>query len=395
MNIAKFFLSLSIFSSITLSILVQNVFAQVEEEAPPSMVNSGNPDTSEEPPTLAKPLGNSETKLGDASEDSMPMATRAPVSAPPSESPTETATPLPQSSAEQAQSKSSDILELHALLSEKIYRTKNTPENRIKYIEALERRVGPLCMPHLTRDLIYTGMSKTEECSDWIEKILDLDPENPSAICARDGIDSRSCRTAYSKVQVGTYDPTEYINSSDPMEAVEAKIAVSRNASEISTIEAQLEKLTFERPKGDQVEILREKRKVLYNQLLALACTSIRLSITTSSTPPGEPGSSKKNLIISDAELESFGIPSTTLNNPGPAARYTIHKRLLIPRCDRAIKLALNAFPELPSPLCQKFGYYSPQCVEAKRAEKSAKRTELKKQGTDLPAPKDPDIGRF
>jgi len=90
-----------------------------------------------------------------------------------------------------------EYLQIKALMADNAYSMVQTSDTKSDVISALEDYLNHMCLRDLPRTLQYDGSPSSETCLNLIDKMLGLDSENPSAICARDGIDSSSCRSAY------------------------------------------------------------------------------------------------------------------------------------------------------------------------------------------------------
>ena len=290
-----------------------------------------------------------------------------------------------------------EVLELQAMLAESAFLRKKTIDARADLINIYESMIGRVCMPDLTVSLAYDGHSTWKQCTDLIDKVLDLDPLNPTASCARDGIDSKSCRVAYASVKFDVYSPSDvsYSSSGDPKLDLEAKLTESKNEPVISKLDSELMDSTYPRLNtADPVRVA--KVRALFSRLLALSCTGVRLKLESAAAAFSAPGfgSPKQKAdsdgILGEASIPDLGAPpigrdasAASAPNQMPEDAKAINfgrVRLLPTRCQKYVEASLQLFPDFTPAICQKWGYYSPVCIDAKRRER-------KKSGKTSSAP--------
>jgi hypothetical protein len=225
-------------------------------------------------------------------------------------------------------------------------------------------------------------VSQEQRCTALLDKIAALDPENPALLCARNGIDSALCKKASRQVQVSSYSlDTPYQGNSN----LEAKIRQARNKPLVDSLRAQINAITFKR--STEKNIARERTlKTLYGKLLALTCVAYRVRLEPapeSQLTEAQEKARPKNSLLTDDELAFIESrsgaapqPTTTLPQEQPeqydqaVERYFFRTRLLPSPCEQYVEEALQEVPGYAPAICHKYGYYTPQCIEAKRAEK-------------------------
>jgi hypothetical protein len=246
------------------------------------------------------------------------------------------------------------------------------PELNATYEELL----AYYCMPRITLELNYLGNKKSGECSELISKFKKFSPSNPVATCAESGIDSRECRLAYKNVEAASNAALfgQMSKLTRELAEIEARVSQDKNALLIEQLEKKIRSLTSNiTPKSS----LSEKKILLanYSQLLALVCKPVR----SAETKINQSSVEKKDPLLAAA-------PSVIATQ----ILKTMHLRFLPPRCLQHLERSLKISPAFPSALCHRFGYTSPQCIDAKRKEE-----EEGEKKSPLDKKKDEDIGRF
>src|SRR5690606_4225125 len=94
------------------------------------------------------------------------------------------------------------------------------------------------CMPHVMQSLQYAGSPKDPVCLETIDRVLKIDVENPIAICARDGIDSKSCESAFAAQEREVYPPNLPLwpESEGPGSDLEMQLEASRTMSQAESM---------------------------------------------------------------------------------------------------------------------------------------------------------------
>ena len=306
-----------------------------------------------------------------------------------------------------------DVLEMQATLLEGMLTTRKSISARAELVTAYERLLGPVCMESMPGTLIYTPNSANARCKSLIEKTLKIDPENPMALCARDGIDSTVCQTAAKTVQLGTYSlDLPYQGASN----LEAKIRSSKNAPLVDQLVQRLNNLTFKKP--DRRNEAREQEiRGTYAKILALTCLVHRVKLESAPesqlravVEASRASNKTQGGLLSNDDLSFLnrlatggpGINKQTINNPpptptiDPSSLFFFRTRLIPTKCEHFASQALNDYPLFPAAICQRYGYYSVNCIDAKRAEKrSAESKKMDARGAQVPQKSDGDIGRF
>jgi hypothetical protein len=279
-----------------------------------------------------------------------------------------------------------EILELQSMLAESEFLRDKTIEARSDLVNIYEQMVGPTCMPDLLSELSFSGMRGNRKCGELLDKLLELDQMNPMALCARDGIDSRSCRNAFAKTQFDTYSPEAMTTTGTGQNGLdlEAKLASSRNAPMIEKLEGILYNINF-MSNGKFSDEQKQKVRQTYAKLLTLTCFFPKLRLEPLAGGTGAaPSAPDKGLLGEESGFENPGILGET-HGDAPNERFQAgpnlfkRTRLLAGKCAHYINESLVLFPDFSPATCQKWGYYSPLCVDAKRRDRSKKRAEAPK----------------
>src|SRR5438552_1737830 len=84
----------------------------------------------------------------------------------------------------QSSNNAGDILGMEEELSENAFNVSTSLDNRTKLMLTYEKMVLYNCMPNLLVTLDYHGNADNSRCQEYIDKLLNLVPEDPVAICA-------------------------------------------------------------------------------------------------------------------------------------------------------------------------------------------------------------------
>ena len=247
-------------------------------------------------------------------------------------------------------------------------------------------------MPDITQELTYYGSKGNKPCNDMLDKLFAVDPENPLGICARDGIDTRSCRSAYAKIEFAAYSSAAEDERlvKDPRLRLELRRLREKN----ELIMAQYEEAISKASQGGRRRSEQEKNnelRPLYAAYLSVACTGPRLRLAEVPLKSARDESTRpakgKSFLDDDDELP-FQTRGDASSSAGANAlpKFLKHTRVLPERCNSIGERALSLFPGFPPAICQRWGYYSPTCIDAKRAERRRKMKEAAAAGSPLPA---------
>ncbi|RMG44223.1 MAG: hypothetical protein D6719_02230 [Candidatus Dadabacteria bacterium] len=281
-------------------------------------------------------------------------------------------------------------------------------------IHTYEKVINLLCMPALPRTLQYKGNPKNPECLKFIDKTLALDPENAAAICARDGIDSKSCRKAYSDQEVKPFysHVIRKLGGSNP-DSLRAEIQSAVATSAVRKLTDKLESLNQElrRNYSSENNETMEKLVNVYMALLRHVCRVDRLElvlnddekkiILTKAKNPLSESDSKAGLNKSEEfkvsekteeknkqkllSLDDIAKKLEDLRNKNKKKlNNNIHKtRRILYRpgiCINYAQTVQRLDQEGVQPVdCYLDGFYSPQCISALRKYRAYKEEQQKK----------------
>lgn len=302
-------------------------------------------------------------------------------------------TPLPPLS------RAVETLKLQASLAENGYGIDKSESSALALIVAYERLIGPLCMPALHRTLSHPGAPTDPRCLEYMDKIVALDPENPIVLCARDGIDAQTCRSAFAAQQIETFIPgssaaTWTAGTPRPTDSLNEQLAVSSVESKAQPIMSRINLLEYQLRSNRALSAEdREKLVKSYREGLDLSCRLTKLELrgtgptkptlniasagplpaASPTQPPLFPGlaTGTKRKSPFDEVLEQFGgAPPTPASLPAKDGRVRIRK--ITDRCKDLVNRALRFDRRMALPICYRDGFYSPACIDARRREGTA-----------------------
>lgn len=304
-----------------------------------------------------------------------------------------------------------EVLQFQAELIESAFSAAPNLDNRADLVRAYEGLVGPHCMPKLHDTLSYKGPALGEKCLGYLNRLLDLDIDNPMAACVRNGIDSPPCREGYLSQKIGVHNPSSRRGPALGGN-LDALLTSKRNEVEVKKAEQSIS-LVETRFRGDSAKISENARPHL-KRYLQLTCVQSYLKLEPYKGEGDELRTVvDKFLLIKPTPTPRPSLPASGVDRPDPfevpmnennpramdpkLERYT-RTRLLLPQCRMAIDKARGIDPAFPGLDCYEFGAYSPNCIRAKRRERldkvNAERKAAASGARSTPA-KDRDIGRF
>ena len=303
------------------------------------------------------------------------------------------------------------ISELKLQMAESTYKLRPSVKTLSDIISSLEDVINATCLAQLPRTLSFPGKPSDPTCVGYMERLLELHPENPVGLCLRDGIDAPSCKDAYKKQAVAVYDPSQHDGIlSDPS----LRIGITRQENEkLQQLSEELQKL------NQQYQLIQdapEKQRLvdqateIYDQALATACriTGVTLMQTSDTFDPSSdaeirdirekllplPQSVREDhqgrmLHQAEEKLKEMKAGSAdwtrqqgviqTIKRPElepiPSASSLQRTRLVLSSCAQFIQEATAATQAqgFPAPTCHKDGWYSPQCIQALKSWRALK----------------------
>jgi hypothetical protein len=318
------------------------------------------------------------------------------------------------------------------------YKAHKSVKNYSSLLESLESNIGEHCFPQLSTTLTYSPKQKSANCEKAIELAFSFDAENPVALCARDGFDSRSCQESSESLQIAILssggDPWNDGSDID----LDARLIETGTDVEIRQLEANITNADIaSRVGGAEGAAILEQQAQSMREAIRLACPIARLSvvdINNQNSPDAfmnDPGfkATLESLPPEDREnyteqmRKSLMLPTPTPATLSPTspldevegALGTKKSRISIPKlykysrtrfigssCDRLTQRAIAANIAKAQGTCARFGKFHPNClaemqIERKRElalKKIAGSSNNPKSGTPTPKPKQ-GLGTF
>ncbi len=276
--------------------------------------------------------------------------------------------------------KSVQIVEWELQMAESNFALNSSNGNRSRLLMALERFVVSICMPTLAKQIIHKSIPDTDECKRTLAELLSLDTENPVAVCARDGIDSKSCASASRSQAVEAYTLSSYRDSfSGNPETAEMdlafKLADEKNVEQIKKVQIELGALGTAGLAGGVPPTLSpldiSKQRNLFRQYLLLSCNTWRVAFVRRKLDAYVENRNKgtKGIDQLKAEIDKLSGEALPTASPTPLNGEFTRVRYISQRCDSAIARVIRERPEMSLPSCLKYGPYSTECVKSRRQE--------------------------
>ncbi len=333
------------------------------------------------------------------------------------------------------------VLELRIQMAENSLKFVNNTANLTELISALEDYLNGRCFDGLHKKLDYKGPPTDPTCVGYMDRLFQINPDNPAATCLRDGIGAESCIDAYQNQTTSPY----YSGEKD------AEIRSSALKSGMSAVDVErLGKLTLTlrdvNSKYQSAQDLDEKARLmddalaLYDQILGIACRITALRFT----PRSDTNKSSEDSEIRDTRAKLLKIPTKirgehqermlsevevrfasakgnateqkrllalmeVIKNPSGDGTMTVKTnarvRLILPQCKDMIGQCLAAFPSAPTPICHQDGWFTPSCIRAFRLYRTerqqkqvaAEATKRAENGSviNTPSPEPPGFSKF
>jgi hypothetical protein len=234
-----------------------------------------------------------------------------------------------------------------------------------------------------------------------MERLFEIYPDNPVALCLRDGITAKSCRNAYQQQKWEQFsdnsstgkllDPTLKIGLSA---RDQKKVKALRET--IQNVNRDYQKATSDEDKQQNLDDALQ----LYDQLLSITCKLTTISLEESIAErmrkyedptitetrqkllqiPINLRADYQKKMIEQTELEIARNKADkyrvallldkikAIQNPERSenitARGAVRKRIVLPECYETVQQAGAIIPQFPSPVCHRIGWNSPQCLD-------------------------------
>lgn len=254
--------------------------------------------------------------------------------------------------------------------------------NRATLLHALERVVELTCMPRLTLELQYSGGLSNPACMEQVLRVFAIDSASPVAFCARDGIDSENCLTAYRAQVIG---PLGDGFTPPSISATQARPPGTRmTIGDTSAALLSEARALRGRGRGKEGFQNRLRMRALYDRLLTLNCSTTRLALREA--PPQQDHSRAiRDRLLSQplapsVPIEQYVDALTKTSPTGPSqepedstsygpAHYRM--RMLPDACMFYLREAEQAEKTMATVVCHRDGFSSPACVQAIRDERA------------------------
>lgn len=295
------------------------------------------------------------------------------------------------------------VLELRIQMAENSLKFVNNTANLTELISALEDYLNGKCFGELFKTLDYKGPPTDPTCVGYMDRLFQLNPDNPAATCVRDGIAAQSCIDAYHNQKTASY----YAGAYDT-ELRSSALKAGIPAGELERLSKLTLTLKEVNSKYQSTQDLDEKSRLmddalaLYDQMLGTACriTAVRFAPrtdTNSSSEDQEIRETREKLLkipaklraehqermISEVETKLAAAKNNkseqvrllalieAIRSPGGEGIMTVKTneriRLILPQCKELISQCLAVFPKAPSPVCHQDGWSTPNCIRAVR----------------------------
>ncbi len=301
-----------------------------------------------------------------------------------------------------AKSTSLDITDLKIEMAESGLAVSRSLPKIADLSNALEAYLNRNCFGDLLRTLTYEGPPTDPTCIARMERLFEIYPKSPVALCLRDGVSAKTCKDAY---QEQTFEKFSDRLASSGLLDPTLKIGLStRDKTKVKALQETLENVNkdYQGAKTDEDKQQNlDDALQLYDQLLSITCklstTHLEESIAEKvrryedpavkdvrtkllHVPPALRAEYQKKM-LEEAEIElskSKGDKYRTaiilekiqaIQNPQEdkllTAAGALRKRVVLPECYEMVERAGSIIPQFPSPTCHRIGWNSPQCLEA------------------------------
>ena len=297
---------------------------------------------------------------------------------------------------------------------------------------ALEEYLNTTCMAKLPQTLSYAGNPSDPTCIARMQRLLEINPGNPVAICVQEGIAAKPCIDAYQNQTIVVVYPSSKSDGLDPT----LKVGIPAVTMErIAKVEESLQEVNTKYQQTltpDEKRALLNDASNLYDQILNMACKVSAVSLVPENgssevTESDEIQQARERLlqipiaIRGDYQREMMGKAEKELADAqaspdrarqlkeliavikDPDALSTLQTsnlkrtRYILSKCAEVLNVAEKIVPDLPSITCFHQGWYTPQCTYAMKKWRLQKQQEAHKAtGTPGAAgPKPSMITRF
>jgi|LauGreDrversion4_2_1035121.scaffolds.fasta_scaffold56273_2 hypothetical protein len=354
----------------------------------------------------------------------LPLSASAQTPASPTQPPPAQGNPAPQKA--DNISRAVGMNELKIEMAETRLKLSKDPKIISDLASALEEYLNSTCMAKLPQTLSYAGNPSDPTCIARMQRLLEINPGNPVAICVQEGIASKPCIDAYQNQTIVVIYPSSKGDDLDPV----LKVGIPAVTMErIAKVEGSLQEVNAKYQQTltpDEKKALLNDAANLYDQILNMSCKVSAVGFVqgnsdTTRSEPEEIALARERLlqippaIRGDYQREMLGKAEKELANPqtspdrigqlkeliavikDPDALSKLQfsnlkrTRYILSKCAEVINIAGKIVPDLPSITCFQQGWYTPQCTYAMKKWRMQKEQEAHKAqitpGTTGPKP--------
>ena len=291
-----------------------------------------------------------------------------------------------------------ELAQLELTMAETLFASAPNLENRSAVLAALERLVSVTCFANLLQKLSYVPPAPAG-CQRYLGELLRQYPENPVAICARDGIDAPSCIDAFAQQTLLALETPDLPVPKHV--ALDLKLHMSKNATRIEQVESEINTANQTLAKTGTPEAREALNKAL-GEMLALQCKVSQLVIRELAAPPPRPTPVRTQATkpalddpaLSDIDSAIQAIRAAAGMTPQAAERrrpdsefqdysqrqgkratgpFQQRVRLLPKLCIDHITQVLAFNPAHPAAICYRDSFVAPSCIQALRTARQTK----------------------
>ncbi len=298
--------------------------------------------------------------------------------------------------------KALSVNELKIEMAESSWKIKRSLRNLTELANSLEVYLNENCFDNMLKSLSYSGPPTNPDCLARMDRLLDIYPDNPVAVCLRDGIEAQSCGDAYRGQSM-----KQFLASTSEENVPDPALRVGLSAQDVQKLRAINETLENINKDYQRAAIDDEKQQYtddamrLYDQALSIACKIVALQLEDPAASKGvesehpaireirekllkvplalRPEYQERLTTEAEEELaKAKGSPTDqqlimqkmqVIQNPEidttPRTAGKLRYRVVLPECYNLVAKTAILVPNLPSATCHRDGWQSPQCIVA------------------------------
>ena len=292
-----------------------------------------------------------------------------------------------------------NVTELKIAMAESQLKLRQSDSAASELIAALEESLTTTCFGNIAKTLTYSGPPTDPLCLERMERLLQVNPDNPVGLCLRDGIEADSCKEAFRKQRLVSFSSS---SMPDPDPAL--KLGLSNyERSLMEKLQQDLKPLDTqwaEAKTDEERDALLEAALPSYEKMMNTACKTVVLRINRLQS-----SANKESAEITEMREKLLRIPKTMReeyqdklaneaeerlaraskgNNEEEVKNITAlinvirdpersqeplnssnseRLRFVLPQCFDLLKSMKERLKDHPAPLCHTEGWYSPQCI--------------------------------